>query len=323
MNSIEKTSFFLLGVIHFSGCVTLKQFDELQMDVERISAENRQLTLSNQDAEIERKELQGRIEVITAANQKLVSDTLKLNRAQRECELNLSRLSELNDILTAESSSQMAKINEENRILLSDLSRIRSELQNQEDELQALNKDLQKREHELNERSQRVQELEGLLAARDAAAEALRSQLADALLGFANRGLSVEQRNGKVYVSLEAQLLFPSGSTAVNADGRQALKDLAAVVSEQTNLEIIVEGHTDTDQLRSPAIPRDNWELSVLRSTAVVGILTEAGVTPTVLTAAGRSEYHPVDPEDKARNRRIEIVLAPNLDSLFELIRSE
>ncbi len=95
------------------------------------------------------------------------------------------------------------------------------------------------------------------------------------------------------------------------------------VVSTQDNLEIIVEGHTDTDQLRSGTIPRNNWELSVLRSTAVVEILTSAGVQPEVLSAAGRSEFHPLDPEDKARNRRIEVVLAPNLDALFDLIRSE
>jgi len=97
---------------------------------------------------------------------------------------------------------------------------------------------------------------------------------------------------------------------------------LAAVISQQSNLEIIVEGHTDSDQLRSAAIPRNNWELSVLRSTAVIEILKSSGVDPAVLTASGRSEYHPLDADDKARNRRIEVVLAPNLDALFELIRS-
>ena len=149
--------------------------------------------------------------------------------------------------------------------MLEELSKNRG-TQAQEDDLLQLNV-LNQREAELAERSQRIEELEGLLASRDAAAEALRAQLAQALLGFADKGLTVEQRNGKVYVSLEAQLLFPSGSTAINADGKQALQDLAQVVSSQSNLEIIVEGHTDTDQLRSSAIPRNNWELSVLRST--------------------------------------------------------
>lgn len=305
-----------------NGCVTMKQFDEVQMDLDRVAEENRRLTLSNQDGEIERRELAGRVDVLTDANAELAQDTTRLGRALNEALQDVKKLEDLNDVLTSESSSRMAAINDENRALLEELSKNRSELQAQEDKLLQLNTDLSQREAELAQRSQRIQELEGLLASRDAAAEALRSQLAQALLGFADKGLTVEQRNGKVYVSLEAQLLFPSGSTAINSDGKQALQDLAQVVSTQSNLEIIVEGHTDTDQLRSGTIPRNNWELSVLRSTAVVEILTGAGVAPEALSASGRSEYHPVDPDDKARNRRIEIVLAPNLDALFDIIRA-
>ncbi len=123
------------------------------------------------------------------------------------------------------------------------------------------------------------------------------------------------------YVSLEAKLLFPSGSTVIDAEGKRALIDLANAIEGQSDMEIIVEGHTDTDALRSTSIPRDNWELSVLRATAVVKIMTEnSKVSPLILSASGRSEYHPVDPEDKARNRRIEIIISPNLNELFEII---
>ena len=116
-------------------------------------------------------------------------------------------------------------------------------------------------------------------------------------------------------------MLFPSGSAQVDPVGREALAGLAEVIAEQTDLEIVVEGHTDTDQVRSTSIPRNNWELSVLRATAVVSILLETpGVDPSMLSASGRSEYHPVDASDKAKNRRIEVILAPNLDSLYELI---
>jgi len=327
LNFMKKISplVFLLypALLLMSGCVTMKQFDELQLQSDQIAEDNRRLTLLNQDGEIDRRELTGRVEVLEKAKATLTLDTARLGRSLSEARADIQNLQNLNDVLTSESSSRMAAINDENRALLEELSRNRKELQSQEDDLLRLNTNLELRETELASRSQRIEELEGLLASRDAAAEALRSRLADALLGFADKGLTVEQRNGKVYVSLEAQLLFPSGSTAINADGRQALKDLAMVVSTQDNLEIIVEGHTDTDQLRSGTIPRNNWELSVLRSTAVVEILTSAGVQPEVLSAAGRSEFHPLDPEDKARNRRIEVVLAPNLDALFDLIRSE
>ena len=199
--------------------------------------------------------------------------------------------------------------------------RIRAELQEREDRLNRLERDLNEKSALLEARSQRVEELESLLAARERAAEALRARLAEALLGFQGKGLNVEQRNGKVYVSMEAQLLFPSGSAQVDPMGREALVGLAEVIAEQSDLEIVVEGHTDTDQVRSTSIPRNNWELSVLRATAVVGILLEnPQVDPSMLSASGRSEYHPVDANDKAKNRRIEVILAPNLDSLYQLI---
>lgn len=313
------SALFLLTA--FSGCVSMKQFDALQSDFDSLERKSQMLTLASQDGEIDRRELSGRVNVLTNAQEQLALDTARLGREVSRVQADIERLRELNDVLTSESSSKMASINEENRALLEDLSRVRQELQTQEDALNTLSRNLELRQSELAERSKRVQELEGLLAARDAAAEALRSQLADALLGFADRGLSVEQRNGKVYVSLEAQLLFPSGSTRINPDGQQALRDLAGVISSQDQLEIIVEGHTDTDQLSSASIPKNNWELSVLRSTAVIEILTESGVSPNALAASGRSEYHPLDETDKARNRRIEIIIAPNLDPLFDLIR--
>ena len=198
---------------------------------------------------------------------------------------------------------------------------IREELQRREDALNQLEKDLNEKSRLLEARSQRVEELESLLEARERAAEALRARLSEALLGFQGKGLNVEQRNGKVYVSMEAKLLFSSGSAEVDVEGQAALTELATVIAEQSDLEIVVEGHTDTDKVSRTNTPKNNWELSVLRATAVVNILlANPGVDPSMLAASGRSEFHPVDPEDKAKNRRIEVILAPNLDSLFELI---
>ena len=149
----------------------------------------------------------------------------------------------------------------------------------------------------------------------------MRSRLQKALLGFEGNGLTVEQKDGKVYVSLEAKLLFASGSAEVDQSGREILRKLGDVIATQSDLEIIIEGHTDTDKLSSTSIPRNNWELSVLRSTAVLDIIMgQPGVDPAILTASGRGEYHPVDPDDKSKNRRIEIILAPHLDDLFDLL---
>ena len=141
-----------------SGCVTMKQFDEVQMNLDRIAEENRRLTLSNQDGEIERRELAGRVDVLENSNAALVNDTTRLGRALAVALEDVQRLENLNDVLTSESSSRMAAINEENRALLEELSKNRAELQAQEDDLLQLNADLNQREAELTERSQRIQE---------------------------------------------------------------------------------------------------------------------------------------------------------------------
>jgi chemotaxis protein MotB len=162
------------------------------------------------------------------------------------------------------------------------------------------------------------------LAEQEAASEALRQKVANALKGFEGKGLTVTQRDGKVYVSMEAKLLFASGSTKVEPNGVNALKDLGKAIENEADMEIIVEGHTDTDKLSSANIPRDNWELSVLRATEVVKILTSnSNISPKLLSASGRSEYYPVDPADKAKNRRIEIILQPKLDELYDLIEGK
>jgi len=305
----------------FTGCVSTQQYEALQSQLDEAEAENASLRLSRQDAEIASRELEGELAKLTDQNASLNEDLERIGAQAKRLREEVGRLSELNDALTDQSSGRLSNIAEENRQLLEDVMRIREELQEREDRLNRLERDLNEKSALLEARSQRVEELESLLEARERAAEALRARLAEALLGFQGKGLNVEQRNGKVYVSMEAQLLFPSGSAQVDPVGREALAGLAEVIAEQTDLEIVVEGHTDTDQVRSTSIPRNNWELSVLRATAVVSILLETpGVDPSMLSASGRSEYHPVDASDKAKNRRIEVILAPNLDSLYELI---
>ena len=312
---------FAFAITSLTGCVTMKQFEELQAFCEEIDRENTELRLNSQDAEIELTELMGQIATLAEAREALAADTARMGRFVSEAEDEISRLRELNDALTDQNGGRLAALNEENRALLEDVGRIRSELQTREDALLVLEADLAQRSADLEARSARVEELESLLAARERAAEVLRNRLEKALLGFEGNGLTVEQRDGKVYVSLEAELLFASGSSDVDSSGREILRKLGDVIATQSDLEIIIEGHTDTDKLSSTSIPRNNWELSVLRSTAVLDIIMgQPGVDPTILTASGRGEYHPVDPEDKSKNRRIEVILAPRLDDLFDLL---
>ncbi len=311
----------LLTIFILSGCVTAKQFEELQGRCDQIDKENTTLLLNSQDVEIEVVELRGQVATLTEVRTELAADTSRMGRFVADSKDEIRRLRDLNDALTDQSGGRLSTLNAENRALLEDVQKIRKELQDREDALIALEKDLIKRSADLESRSARVEELEDLLASRERAAEALRKRLERALLGFEGRGLKVEQRNGKVYVSLEAELLFPSGSAEVDNKGRGLLAQLGAVIAEQHGLEIIIEGHTDSVNLVSPNFPHNNWELSVLRATSVLAIIRDQpGVDPSILTASGRSEYHPVDPKDKSRNRRIEVILAPKLDALFDLL---
>jgi chemotaxis protein MotB len=181
-----------------------------------------------------------------------------------------------------------------------------------------LSSDLQKREA-------RLKEVEEILRKRDEATNALKDKLQKALLGFQQSGLSVDIRNGKVYVSLTDKLLFPSGSIVIDDKGKQALKSLAAVLNKEVDINIAVEGHTDNKKVKNLGQIKDNWDLSVLRSTSVTRYLTEVEmIDPKRLTATGKGEFQPIDagntPESLSKNRRIEIVLTPKLDELYNLI---
>ena len=178
---------------------------------------------------------------------------------------------------------------------------------------------------DLKTREARLKQVEDALHRQDDASNALKNKLQQALLGFQQNGLTVDIRNGKVYVSLTDKLLFPSGSIVIDERGKAALAQLAAVLNKEPDINIAVEGHTDDKKVINLGQIKDNWDLSVLRSTSVCRYLTEVEkVDPNRLTATGKSQYQPVDPTDseeaRAKNRRIEIILTPKLDELYNLI---
>ena len=202
-----------------------------------------------------------------------------------------------------------------------------SEKQYLSSELTAKGKELEQKEKLLQEREKKLQELQDLIAKKDQAVNDLRTKVNNALVGFKSDELSVELKNGKVYVSLAEKLLFKSGSAMVDPKGKEALGKLAAVLEKNPDIDVMIEGHTDN----VPLIPGkfdDNWDLSVSRATSIVRILTEDNnVEPKRVTAAGRSEFVPLvsndTPEGKARNRRTEIILSPKLDELFQILNSK
>ena len=187
---------------------------------------------------------------------------------------------------------------------------------NSSTEINKLSEDLKKRE-------QRLKEVEDVLKKRDEASNKLKEKLQQALLGFTKNGLTVEMKNGKVYVSLTDKLLFPSGSIVIDEKGKQALSQLAKVLKDQPEIIIAVEGHTDSQKINNLGQIKDNWDLSVLRSTSVVRFLTDTENVPGIrLTATGKGEFQPLGSnstaDGRSKNRRIEIVLSPRLDELYD-----
>jgi chemotaxis protein MotB len=251
---------------------------------------------------------------LLAERDSLTSRTLSLEGERTRLQGDTARLH--HEI--AELKKNYNDLNENYNVANKNLGELNNKLNSTSSKVSQLSGDLAKREA-------RLKEVEDILRKRDEATNALKDKLQKALLGFTQNGLSVDIRNGKVYVSLTDKLLFPSGSIVIDDKGKQALKQLAAVLNKEPDINMAVEGHTDNKKVKNLGQIKDNWDLSVLRATSVTRYLTEEEkIDPKRLTATGKSEFQPIDPgttpESLAKNRRIEIVLSPKLDELYNLI---
>tara|TARA_B110000858_G_C17723259_1_gene436343 strand:- start:116 stop:1048 length:933 start_codon:yes stop_codon:yes gene_type:complete len=272
------------------------------------------------------------IESLNLLVQSLRLDSINLNNELFSIQKKYADLNTTYDLLSSKSSRYMAEKANETKELLNQLEKTQSELFAKEDELNKSTANLEEKErkllssqNELELRSLRVAELEAIINRKDSMVTALKQKISKALIGLEGDGLTIVQRNGKVYISLEEDLLFASGKYEVNQTGKQALDKLSEALSYQKDLEILVEGHTDSIPLSGRGLVKDNWDLSVMRATSVVKRLTSnTNLDPTQLIAAGRSEFVPLlantSSEGRSKNRRIEMILSPNLDDLFKLL---
>lgn len=318
MNKLIVFGILLMAV---SACVPAKKYNEL-VERERICSEElanyKNAAITNEG---KAKDLEAKYDQLKKDVTELKKDTLKMGSDYRFLQAQY-------DLMVAQNEAYERKIDQmrltgakETAGYQADIEAKNLELQRKEDALRALESEIVAKQKLLEDREKRVNELEEAMQRQDEAIRQLKTRIAGALKGFENKGLTVVEKNGKIYVSLEAKLLFASGSTVVETEGKKAIVELAKVLETEKDMEIIVEGHTDTDKLVSPSHPKSNWELSVLRATAIVEIMVSSSkMNPAQLMAAGRSEFHPVDPKDKAKNRRIEIIISPNLQDLFQII---
>jgi chemotaxis protein MotB len=329
---MSRISLIILSIFLISSCITPKVYNEL-LDKHEIAKKN--LT-KNEKLILElRENLDDKERDITNLNalvEQLRIDSIALNNDLVACQKKYDDLSTTYDLLTSKSSRYMAEKAKETKELLNQLETTQSELFAKEDQLNKSTLELEEKErklldsqNELELRSLRVAELEAIINRKDSMVTALKQKISKALIGLEGDGLTIEQRNGKVYISLEEDLLFASGKYEINQTGKQALDKLSDALSYQKDLEILVEGHTDSIPLSGRGLVKDNWDLSVMRATSVVKRLTSnTNLDPTQLIAAGRSEFVPISSnetsEGRGENRRIEMILSPNLDDLFKLL---
>ncbi len=307
-------------------CVPYRKFQDMQQRAE--SCESRL-----NDCEKQRSALQARVDslneqIIALREQvaELERDTAMAGERYRRINALNKELQRLYEDLKRQYRELLENCSAQSETLSQSLREKIEELNRKEEELRQLERRLQDMEAELLAREQRVKELERLLAQKDSALLALKERIQQALLGFGDQ-LQVQIRDGKIYVTMSEKLLFKSGSYTVEPEGKKALEQIAQVIKNQTDFTVMVEGHTDNVPIKTKCI-RDNWDLSVLRATSVVRILTEEyGVDPKILAAAGRGEFDPVAPNDtpegRAKNRRTEIILIPKLDKIMQLLETK
>ncbi len=306
------------------SCVPNRQFTEIKNKQEACEAENKELRAQAEALETRANEFDTKLNVAQRKIDALQSDTAVMGSSLRILRKQYDKINALNDELLSKTASLHAGSQQENATLMAELDQVRINLQAKEDALNELEMALNSKEEELQDREQKLNELRSIIQRKDSAMQALRTSVAKALLGFEGKGITVEKRNGRVYVSMEAQLLFATGSTEIDQKGKQAVIDLARAIQGNDDLQIMVEGHTDSDEFSRNTYPRNNWDLSVLRATSVINLMIKnSEINPELLTAAGRSQYQPVDPSNKAKNRRIEVILSPKLDELLDMIQVE
>lgn len=293
---ILSLSFLLLSL---SACVSNRVFNDLESRYAELKDNFNRQTKTIESLNEELKDLTEKY-VTQEASFQQTEDSLNLKQQK------LEQLESSLDLLKLQSESALKERITENEELL---------------------KKIAERENELADRMARVEELEGLIARQKQAMRNLKERLSDALLNFEDKGLTVEARDGKVYVSMENKLLFKSGSWTVEAAGQNAIKSLAGVLAENPDIAILIEGHTDNVPYRGKGPLKGNWDLSTKRATAIVNQLLEnPDILPQNLTAAGRGEYLPIAPNStrsgRAANRRIEVVLSPQLDEISQIINT-
>jgi chemotaxis protein MotB len=330
------TKFLIIctALIALSSCVPQRLMEETKAKLSTFETESAAAKKNATELEAKNAEMKETIAKDEKDLAGLKRDTAILGTNLRLLSNKYDKLNLVNDQLLDKYNRMLAGSEKDNAKLSGQLQMTQEQLLKKEDELKALELKLNKQQQdldalsaELKKREARVNELEEVLKKKDQATADLKKKLQDALMGFEGKGLTITQKNGKVYVSMDESLLFESGKTAVQPKGIEALKNVAKVLEQNADINVLIEGHTDDVPMVGKGEIKDNWDLSVIRATSVTKIILQNSKTePTRITSAGRGEFFPLDPaktpEARKKNRRTEIILTPKLDELLKVLGS-
>ena len=323
----------LIGItvlsIVMTSCVSMEKYAALESKNDRL---NKQYSITKDE-----------LSAANSENKRLMEQNKQLKGSISNAEKNIERLNDELQQLSAEYAAAKKKYEETTAAYMAqltgknnDLSSTRllleereKELNEKESRLEVLQKEYEERKERMDDLNRKLeekeQELKKALEEKERAINEIRQKVANALVGFENKGLKIEVKDGKVYVSMEDKLLFASGSWTVSAEGMKAITELSKILEENTDINVMVEGHTDNVAYRGKSEVKDNWDLSVMRATAIVkALLKNSTIEPGRITASGRGEYVPkVDnstKENRAVNRRTEIILTPKYVELLDIL---
>lgn len=335
----------LSGSIIFSSCVSKQKYMESQSALSTCKKTYKALESKSLDLEIANGELLSDKTALNKQIKQLEADTSACSRKYKDLNIRYESLKSSFDDLSKSYHKLDAANKKESAVILKNIQDLQLNLEakerelqqtmereerrfrNMNDSLQMLSDSLTQKSMDLERQQKRLSELRSILDKKEEDVKLLKEKIKQALQGFDGSDLIVYEKNGKVYVSMEEQLLFASGSFKIDKRGEEALKKLADVLASDPDINVSIEGHTDNVPYKAAATAqiKDNWDLSVMRATTVVKTLIKFGnINPKRLTASGRGEYVPLDKnntkEARAKNRRTEIILTPKLDALFEIL---
>ncbi len=324
-----KNSLKIAGIamimISLASCVSMQKYKDLEAKYNASMDAEKKATKKNRDQEVQINELKAELDREKA-------NFAKLQKEYDDMQADYLRSSDDYKKLLADYNEMEAKYAKQTAGNRSEIQKLLADLQTREADLKLLEEENTRKKAELDRlmadvvaKEKKVQELQAILDSKDKELKDIFNKMNEALFGFKDKGLQVYTKNGKVYVSMDEKLLFASGSWQVGNEGKEAIKKVGEVLQKNTDINVLIEGHTDNVPYQGRGEVKDNWDLSVLRANSIVKILLEnKGIAPSRVTAAGRGEYAPIvandTKENKAKNRRTEIILTPKLDELLNIL---